>query len=276
MEERSTVKWKGKARANIQQQGQLSKEEQKQYFDAIYDPGTFKEIKFKPMEHCNTNRHFYLPTFFKAKNFKISKAEMAVYPVLCSRADFVKNEWFQISIENIAKLSGVSQPTVNKALQDLSEKTIDDLPFVERKLVQVPKSNVRCKLYRVNFIRRHWIKEGWKYYPFHHWIIESGLWAKLSSRSKSLYLAFRHHPAYFNEALYFEVEQLTEDEEMEFTFEKRKWEVVNESLKTICKTGRVQHTNLTGTIKELEDSGLVERIGKHWKVYLRPKNILKS
>ena len=88
----------------------------KKQYDERYNK--LKIIEFKTMDEVNRTKHFYFPRLIMEKG--LSKIELALYPVLCSLADFRESNWFQVSIANLAKLSGMSTTTVQKALTYLT------------------------------------------------------------------------------------------------------------------------------------------------------------
>ena len=138
----------------------------------------------------------------------MSKSALQVYPVLCSRANFEENKWFQLSRENIAKMAGISHPTVSKGIEDLLEYTINDkgnkIPFLEMKKQTEGKRHFY--VYKISLPRKDEIKK-WRgqYFIFHTCIINSGVWAILKPRAKLLYIAMRMK-AFFDADLYSEIE----------------------------------------------------------------------
>lgn len=97
---------------------------------------TVKELYDKPKKVKFKNRDGINIDDFRAihKNiisYGLSKSALAVYPVLCSRADFKEDKPFQISQRNIAKLAGISENSVRKGIKELEDAEL--LYFIQGK-----------------------------------------------------------------------------------------------------------------------------------------------
>jgi hypothetical protein len=249
-------------------------EKQKPAFSKRYD----KLVKYDFPGRINMERHFFFPKIFGPGQFgpKWSKAEIAVYPVLCSRANFEHNDWFQFSQDNLAKQAGVSVDTIHKGTRELVDGkyklTKESDPLLEMK--KTSEGPRHFYLYRVTFIRKDMI-ERWKgeYFLFHTCIIESGVWSNLKPRAKALYLALR--------SVAIQDYQLYRDIEHENGFDwmtpydeylrDRNWDVVDCPLAELGRLVGINVTNIKLPLQQLERFGLVERIDRWWKVYLRPR-----
>lgn len=77
-------------------------------------------------------------------DYGLSKAALAVYPVLCCEADFEKDEAFQISQKNIARFAGVSENSVRNALKELENAGL----LIKEKVTDGPR---HFYIYRVGF-----------------------------------------------------------------------------------------------------------------------------
>jgi hypothetical protein len=232
-----------------------------------------KIFKFPKRRDINMEQHFYFPREFIMYG-RASKAALAVYPVLCSMADFNKNKWFQLSRENIAKMAGISSITVDKGIDDLVDQYFSsDKKLLKRK--KVSDGKVRYCMYKVNFIRKDMIASSKdNLFIFHTCIITSGIWAKLSSRAKALYIAMRL-AAVFDTELYFLDMDITSGERSEFPdeFRNRKCDyLIKYSISELCRAVNISTSKIQEVIQDLERHKLVEYMSDGlYKVYLKPK-----
>ncbi len=90
---------------DIQRQKEEKKQLQKEMFRQVYNRP--KEKAFSDIDQLNMDSFRAIPKSV-ILDCGLSKAALAIYPVLCAKADFEKNNSFQISQENIAFYSGVS------------------------------------------------------------------------------------------------------------------------------------------------------------------------
>lgn len=101
---------------DIQRQKEEKKQLQKEMFRQVYNRP--KEKAFSDIDQLNMDSFRAIPKSVILE-LGLSKAALAVYPVLCCEADFEKDEAFQISQKNIARFAGVSENTVRNALKEL-------------------------------------------------------------------------------------------------------------------------------------------------------------
>jgi hypothetical protein len=264
-------------------QRKRKKQRQDVRFKKKYDkPNVFN---FPSIDEVNMDRHFYFPKIFNPGAFgsNMSKAAIAVYPVMCSRANFEHNDWFQISQENIAKMAGVSEPTVSEGVKHLVDNkyvmtTTDEaennitIPLLERKMTT--EGTRHFYLYRAGFIRKDMI-HLWKgqYFLFYTCLIDSGIWANLLPRAKALYLAMRSN-AKQDYQLYRDVEEENGWEWMtsyEDYLQMRKWDVCITPLAELARRVNVDVSDSKNVLQQLEHCKLVERVDRWFKVYLKPK-----
>ena len=263
-------------KANLDKKDRERKEHQKKLFKHHYNKS--KDYEFPKVSDIDMNRFFCFPKF--DENFCMSLPSITIYPVLCLQSHFERNEWFQISQKNIAKMSGIHVNTVVKGIEDLEEKSLNKEPFIEKK--KQTQGTRHFYEYRVNFIRKNDIKD-WdeNYITFHKCIVDSGVWAELKPRAKALYVSMRMG-ARFDPELYEEIEDLGLDTDSNefwevFSGEKyrnRKWDVCNTSLAELCRKVDITPANLKPILKQLENHRLIERIDENqsvFKVYLKPK-----
>lgn len=252
-----------------------SKLEQNKIFKQRFDK--LKVIEFKPDEECSWMKHFRFPKSIIAEA-QLSQKALIVYPVLCSQANFEEDNWFQISLENIAKLSGLTAPTVQKALEELigcnyriKTKGIQ-VPILERRLTS--NGSRHYYIYRVGFIRKDMIKKS-KDFVFYTDLIDSGIWARLSRRAKLFYLALKN-VAYFDASTYSKIEGYPESDLIskgEFDFSIRKWDVCNSTRKELCNAVGIGSSDIYRVIRELEDKYLIETIGRYFKVWVKLRDV---
>jgi hypothetical protein len=246
------------------------KKRQKEQFSKRYDK--LKQWQPKTMENMNMNEVRYLPK--EITNQGLSKQALIVYPVLCCEADFVEDYEFQISRENLSRKSGLHFNGVKSGIDELVNKG-----WASQTLKT--EGRRRFYVYKVHFIRKHRMREE-NYFSFHKAIIESGIWSKLMSRAKVLYLNMRAK-AWFDLELYARLEYDCESWELKERmnvksedFRERSWDVlISVSLSQLCGE-TIQRSNISGAIYQLEDYGLIEVVDSYqpsYKVYLKPKEL---
>ena len=246
------------------------KQQQRKFFPEIYD----NISKFKFPKEVNMYKHFCFPKMFGPDGLgqEMGKREIAVYPVLCSRANFERNTWFQLSQEAIAMMAGVSVDVAASAINDLAGREFEGKPLIEKK--KTTERERHFYLYHVNFIRKHMIPEyKGNYFKFYTCIIDKSIWARLSPRAKCLYLAYRNH-AEQNIEIYCEVEgfyyNTSSQEGYNDYYAERAWDLCTVSTAELCGYMGIEHTNIQGVFKQLEKEYLIEKFGRFVKVYLRP------
>lgn len=243
----------------------------KKQYDERYNK--LKIIEFKTMEEVNMNKHFYLPKHILEKG--LSKRALALYPVLCSFADFRERKWFQLSTENLVKFSGMSRATIYQALPELENKWYkytrsDDpqgydpnmVPFIERK--KETKGKRHYNLYKVEFYRGGTMDANkGKFWVYNTMIIETGIWAKLSISAKALYMYMRANA----EVLICDYEEW-QDLNADGGFRNRKHDSMVLNLTEISTNLKIKYDNVKNAIQELEDSGLCMRAHEYCLVGL--------
>jgi len=279
--------------SDIQSREVRKKEQRKKEFKRLY--GRSKTYTFPPVDKISMEKHFYFPKLInegrdpdvRVQNWpiRLSKAALAVYPVLCARANFEENEWFQIPQEEIAKKTGAAINTVTKGIQDLL-KSDYSLYDEKRKVYPLLKRKKRTKgerhfyVYKVSFFRKALLKNDpdtkGNFFIFHTCIVDSGKWAGLSLKAKALYIAMRMR-SFFDPDMYAEIEYQDFDNinhELMFQgeeFRKRNWDVCITPLTELCKSVGISRVTISGAVKELEKYRLVERVDRYFMVYLKPK-----
>lgn len=255
------------SKKQIERKKERKKKRQQEKFDQMYNKPEI--ISFS--DELNMDKFIAIP-----KNifdyYKLSKIALAVYPVLCSQADFEEDKTFQISQKNIAFLAGVSENAVRKATKELEET---ELLSKEK----ITESTRHFYVYRVVFIRGPMLREkehrGNTIY-FYTCIIDNGIWAELNYRAKALYLAMRATAKQDLET-YNHIEENEFYEPMEYSeyIKNRKWDVCFLSLAKMCRIAGIENTNIDAVLAKLEKYKLIERVGKWTKVYLKPRRFLK-
>ncbi len=137
-------------------------------------------------------------------------------------------------------------------------------------------------IYRVGFFCKPILDKARQYggaIYFYNCIIDNGIWAELKPRAKVLYLTLRA-VAKQDLELYSVIEG--EDYGGDWTgvnyddyIRNRKWDVCDISLSKLCKLAKIERTNLTPILEELERYKLIERVDRWIKVYLRPGRLLR-
>ncbi len=239
---------------------------------------TVKELYDKPKKVKFKNRDGINIDDFRAihKNiisYGLSKSALAVYPVLCSRADFKEDKPFQISQRNIAKLAGISENSVRKGIKELEDAEL----LYKEKITE----KRRYYVYNINFIRESQLgKHKGKTVYFYTCIIHNGIWAKLKPRAKILYIAMRIKAKQDWKAYsYIEGDEYDGDfQGLNHTkyIQTRKWDICHLSISELCRIVGVERTNIKEVMDELEKFKLIERIDRWMKVYLRPERFINK
>jgi predicted transcriptional regulator len=218
-----------------------------------------------PKKIINMKKHFYL----KKDISGLSKEALCVYPVLCSVADFINDDWFHIQKEDIERRTGISQSAISKGLNDLENKGI-----VQRELITSGKTHYYR--YKVQFIRKELIDENKSdFFIFHTCIIDSGVWKKLPVRAKALYLAMRSKATFIKEVYYADAfdEYLDHDEIQAIydDYSNREFDVCAAALTDLCRLADIQRVNIDNALEALSKHRLIEKqgIGEYY-VYLKP------
>ncbi|MFY0684038.1 MAG: hypothetical protein JXR20_05755 [Balneola sp.] len=273
----------------------------KRYFDKNYDK--VKNIEFKHTNDLNMEKYFNMPSLTTDWCFGECKNALALYPVLCSRADFYDDsKYVRISRENIGKLAGISTESVDKGTQNLEGIKLDmqsgDFPILTPLLqVQVWQDGKRRGYEYLPGFFRYNINgldpNQWRgrYFSFYTSIIDSGVWASLSRKAKALYLSLRSY-SYFNQDAYYNIENVyiesleevyknsdrVNDIDKEF-YRNRKWDLCTRSIKDLFELAKIPYRNTRELMGELERAKLIERVDTNrptFLVYLKPKDYFKK
>jgi len=262
--------WIERVKADSKRYIREENERKQNYYKNRY--GRTKTYEFPPKDKINFGKYFY---FHKpvVEIFDLSKIALAVYPVMCLKADFIYNTWFQIPQEEIAVKSGLSINTVNKALQELEFKG----------LLEKEKQNsgrTHYYVYKVEFIRKSEIQEyEGDFITFNQSIVDSGVWAGLKLRSKALYLAFRTtafhdiEPLFYDEEIfdgsYINYNQLIKNHIDNYV--NRKFDMCKSSISALCELVGIDSSNISPILRQLENHGLIKKYDEVFEVYLKPK-----
>ncbi len=224
------------------------------------------KYKWKKVEDIDTFFCFPKPVL---SDYGLSATGLSVYPILCCKADFEKNKWFELSQSKIGQLAGISSNTVSRGIRELVQAGL-----VKRKMVM--DGARQFYKYKVEFIRKPEIKE-WEgqYFIFHTCIVESGAWANLKKpRDKVLYLGLRSE-ARFEMGIYKEIEDISQDDILEIknNYSRRKGDFFNGSLSELCRMTNIERSNIHGVIEQLEEHGMIGKYGRYFMVYLKPEII---
>ena len=143
-----------KKREWIAKQERQRKEEQERCFKELYNKT--HHYTFPPKEKINMTIHRFLPKLDYFTEGKMTMAALAVYPVLCFRADYDDNKWFRCSQENIAKMAGISINTVARGIEALKDEKLQfkedggKIPLLVRRMT---KGERHLYEYQVEFVR---------------------------------------------------------------------------------------------------------------------------
>ena len=254
-----------------------AKEAREQRVQKGYDPSIFKVHK-KRVIYTRTmeNNFVYLS---KDVLRTITSTELAVYPVLCTEANFRENNWFQISQENIGEKANVSHPTAAKGISGLLDRGILERRFVTG-------SRLHIYEYRVEFNRGNLIginKDD--LFQFYHSIVRSGIWSHLSSVEKQLYIEMRM-AASFEPELYADQEGIDLDgmnghEFYQNEYASRKWDVLSTGESSdefgyymrefLCELVNIGPKQLEKALRNLKRNYLISDVEDHcYVVCLKP------
>jgi predicted transcriptional regulator len=264
-----TGQFRAKVLASIRNEERRRKGQQREEFAQTYDK--LKTGTLLKGEKANMDRFVVIPK--DIFSYGLSKAALAVYPVLCSKADFDQDSSFQISQDNIALLTGISIAAVKRATDELEEAGL----LIREK---VSEGSRHFYVYSVYFIRRPMLEKeehkGNKVF-FYTCLVEGGIWAKLKPRAKALYLALRVSAEQDLE-LYSSIEssesgEFYEPMEYDEYIHNRKWDVCSLSLAELCRLANIAAGDIQPVLAELEHRRLrlIERVGRWTKVYLKPR-----
>jgi hypothetical protein len=260
--------------ADAQRASEEHRRRQRELFSKLYNKT--KKFQFPKPEEVNMVKHFFCPKIFGPEGLgqTMSKAEMAVYPVLCSRADFKHDSEFQLPEEHIADMAGISIPTVAGAMRGLEKREFEGAPLIQRR--KITERDRHFYVYHVNFIRKGTSsKYENSYFRFFTSIIDSGTWARLIPRAKCLYLAMRNM-AQQNMETYYEIEAIDynlydiSQADVNTYFKQRKWDLCTVPIVELCRHVNIEHTNMAPVIKQLRHFRLIKKVDRFVKVYLKP------
>ncbi len=245
---------------------------QKEVFRQVYDRP--KEKAFSDIDQLNMDSFRAIPKSV-ILDYGLSKAALAVYPVLCCEADFEKDEAFQISQKNIARFAGVSENSVRNALKELENAEL----LIKEK---VTEGSRHFYIYRVGFFCKPILDKARQYggaIYFYNCIIENGIWASLPLGAKAIYLFLRAE-AKQDLDIYSKIEAIMTEEfyepwEYPEYIRNRKWDICEASLTQISKAVRVERSKIGAYLEALERFRLIERVDRWIKVYLRPGRFFK-
>ena len=248
------------------------KQLQKEMFRQVYDRP--KEKAFSDIDQLNMDSFRAIPKSV-ILNYGLSKAALAIYPVLCAKADFEKNNSFQISQENIAFYSGVSESKVRRAIAELEGARL----LSKEKITEGTR---HFYVYKVTFYRRPELEaneqRGDAIY-FYNCIIDNGIWANLPLGAKAIYLFLRAEAQQDFELYSFIEWEVYERDWTGVNYDdyirNRRWDICETSLTKISRAVRVDRSKIGAYLEALERFRLIERVGRWIEVYLRPRRLLR-
>jgi len=264
------INWKERVKADVEREITKRYESKKNFYKKLYNKT--KKYAFPPKDKINLEKHFYFPKSV-VTDLNLSKRALAVYPIMCLKADFENDEWFQITQEEIATKSGMSINTVHKALLELESNVL-----LTREKQNSDKRHYY--VYKVHFVRREMIEEYKnEYFTFNQSIVDSGTWADLNLRSKALYLAFRVK-AFYDIGALFDDDEMFDGSFIDYydlirtnldEYRHRKYDMCQTPVSQLCKLAGIDSSNLTPVLEQLEKHGLIKKFDECFEVYLKPK-----
>jgi len=242
-----------------------------------------KRFHFPDRKNIDMRERLYLPKRYGViDNAKPLRAAIAVYPTLCMQAAHEGGDWVHLSLENLAKMAGISIPTARKGVDNLTqwvgvkvkkhrgkEQIVSTFPLLEIR-------RGRRNAYKVGYVKRELVKE-WRgnYFAFHTCIIESGVWASLSLLAKAVYFHMRICAEQdFDTYFATEGDLPFSPQDYQQYYKQRKWDSFYGTPAYLAKQIGCNYDLLrTDTLKQLSSYGLAEQMGGMFKVYLRPKTL---
>ena len=260
----------GKIR-DIQRQKEEKKKQQKEMFRQVYDRP--KEKAFSDIDQLNMDSFRAIPKSV-IQELGLSKAALAVYPVLCCEADFEKDEAFHISQKNIARFAGVSENSVRNALKELENAGL----LTKEKVTDGPRHFYVYKVRRPESEANEQCGCG-EAINFYTCIIENGIWASLPLGAKAIYLFLRAEAKQDFELYSFIEWEVYERDWTGVNYDdyirNRRWDICETSLTKISRAVRVDRSKIGAYLEALERFRLIERVGRWIEVYLRPRRLLR-
>ncbi|MGB2693357.1 MAG: hypothetical protein WBB48_01210 [Thermodesulfobacteriota bacterium] len=263
------IPWKERIKSDLDKKNRERYQNKLDVYKRLY--GKSKKYAFPPKDKINLEKHFYFPKSVVTE-YNLSMRALAVYPVVCLKADFEDDKWFKISQEEITIKSGMTSNTVNKALLELEESDL-----LEREKRNSGKTHYY--VYKVEFIRKDMIEEYKnEYFTFNQSIVDSGVWADLNLRSKALYLAFRVQAFHDIDSLFYD-EEIFDGSRIDYNdiigthldeYRHREYDMCTTSVSQLCKIVGIDSSNLTSVFEQLDSHGLIKRFGDWFEVYLKP------
>ena len=118
-------------------------------------------------------------------------------------------------------------------------------------------------------------RERGRCFPFHKWIIESGLWQKLKPTAQALYPVMRNF-ANFDTETCFEVDNIViEDDNFDEYFKTREADYCDAEKNVLADYADIALSSLSSALDNLEENYLIESTEDNdiWKVYLKSKDM---
>lgn len=229
------------------------------------------EPKFKKKDEINMNKFVGLSK--EILTMGLGKPALAIYPVLCSMANFEIDKPFQKSQKEIGYFAGISAPTVKIGLEELEKYGIITSNKAE--------GYRHLYWYEVDFVRQSRMKkEKGNFVYFHTSVIESGIWASLKSRAKVLYHTMLCNATldldYYCLVMEHETGENYELNEFDEYLQNREWDVVNLSMAKLCKQAGISGTNYKDILEQLEYHRLADRYADIFRVWLKPNLRVKG
>jgi hypothetical protein len=189
-------------------------------------------------------------------------ASKAILPVIGCHCD--ANGFAFPGERRIAILAGLSDKTLRKGIQGL-----EGLPGFRSE----PYVTSRLKNSKRFFLDLPPLERG-RFFSFHKFILESGLWRELSAVAKAVYPVIRCY-SWFDLILYrgFEEEAFYDPDNPAATFEKREYEFFDGDLSYIREYSGIHRNSLKSALSDLHIKALIEPHEENdsWRVYLRSK-----
>ncbi|WP_419655431.1 hypothetical protein [Desulfosarcina variabilis] len=188
----------------------------------------------------------------------LPKRAQAVYPVICCHVN-EKGIAFP-SERTIAILSGVSDKHVRLGTRDL-----DGFPGFSCEYYVTVRGK-RGKRYPVSLPQEN----NRNAFPFHRYLLESGMWRELNPAARALYPVMRCY-GYFDFEEYADLEDLDYNDEGLFT--DRKYDFCEADRSVLVEKSGISYRSFNSAIKDLIDKNLVKRLEyQKWAVCLFPCN----
>jgi hypothetical protein len=192
----------------------------------------------------------------------LSRPAKAIFPVISCYAD--KNGIAWPGERTIAILSGYSDKAVRQGIRELEGFSgFKWSPYTTKRGKRSKKFNVKLPQ-----------ENNKDCFPFHQYLLESGMWRCMQPTSKALYVTMRAY-SYFDYDEYFDEldEAYPPDEDFNEEFANRLFDFCDADRGVLIKHSGISRRSLYTALNDITTNFLIEQLEHNrWKVFLKPTN----